>query len=136
MLTIKPNTIKFETQQDIIDYVTRGMCPTKKNFDAVMAQVRNPSTLPRDPETKDPYISPDVIPAADREVVAAVMERVYENRKWNRNVILGTAGVVGGVALLVMLRGHMKEKEKDDVVNLDEGVGECHFLTNENIDLD
>lgn len=106
--------LHFETQKDIIDYVSRGMCPTKENFNALMMQVRTPVIVtPDDPNNgKIVQIDPNAVTDENREVVAAIMERVYENRKWNRNMMI--AGTIGVIALgLLIHHGVSSSDEKD-----------------------
>lgn len=129
MVFVQPTMIRFENKQDIVDYVSRGVMPTKKNFEAVMAQVRYPTKGPRTQDPKRVYIEDGVIPAEDRELVAALMERVYENRRWNRNVALATIGGVAGIVLLGTLCSHASEKEgPHESITLKDDIGECHFL--------
>lgn len=115
MAIIRPERVVFESDADIIDYVSRGMVPTKRNFEKVMSKLLNPdeSDAPRvDGEVRIPqYLLMD----CDSETMEFVLRRVYENRVKNRNMALGAAGVVGGIVLLAMFSSHRKKKHDAEI---------------------
>ena len=118
MLIINPATIHFENQNDIVDYLTKGACPSRKNAQAVLARIMNPDTDPRDPETKNVYIGEHVVRPEDRELIAALMERVYENRRWNRNAAMIGMSTIALLWLTMFLQ-NAKENSTNDNVSAD-----------------
>lgn len=119
MLMPSVNELQFGSTQDIVDYTSRSFIPKKDEFEQVMIHLRHPDTTPRNPGTDSVYISADVVPATleEREAVAKVLERVYENRKRNRRNVLVTVGVIAGVVIggHIFLFSHRHQKEKDEL---------------------
>ena len=98
-----PERVIFEYKTDVIDYVTKGMVPTKKNFNQVMEKVRTPDVVKPD---QGVYIPDGLFLNSDRYSFEDIMQRVYKNRVRNRNIGLGVAGiVVAGVLIGCMFGG-------------------------------
>ena len=89
-MIIKPERIVFEDKRDVIDYVSRGMVPTRKNFERVMYKVR----CPDDEKSDDFYIPSRLFIDCDTDTMNEALQRVYENRVRNRNIALAITGVV------------------------------------------
>ena len=125
MILTKPENISFETQNDIIDYVCKGLPPRKQDFRKVVAAYRNPPAVdivdkdgkPINPNYKDEvYISPHAIPNNQeaKEAVSKTLDRVYVDRCRNRNIALGIAGITGLVALKCIFSGGCGKKDDED----------------------
>ena len=87
MITVNPEKILFEDQNDVIDFVAVGLPPTKKNFDKVIAAIGREEGLPKLPK--------ETISLSDDDL-KAVLNRVYEVNK--RNYTIG--GIVAGTIIL------------------------------------
>lgn len=120
MAIIKPERVAFETDVDIIDYVSRGMVPTKKNFEKIAYKLLNPDENDIPKIDDNVYISQDLLGYRDPETMEFVLRRVYANRVRNRNIAFGIAGAIGGIVLLSMLSSHRKKKHISDIeLNID-----------------
>ncbi|MDE7347490.1 MAG: hypothetical protein K2N48_12225 [Muribaculaceae bacterium] len=114
IMLMDPAKIGFENVCDIVDYTARGCIPSKDDFRAVMAKVRQPDVGIR-VDVKAPYIPSDIVPTSpeSRELLAQVLERVDEDRRKNRRdrniatAVLAVAGV--GVGLLIGGHHHHDE---------------------------
>lgn len=117
MSIISPEKVVFETESDLVDYVTKGFVPTKKSFEKVMSKMYNPNSDDevRDPNSNEVFIPGRVLLNCDRGTMDMVLRQVYANRVRNRNIILTTIGVIGGVMLIGAIRGGSKKKDADDV---------------------
>ncbi len=123
MILVKPGEISFETQNDIIDYITKGIPPRKHDFELVMSRFMNPDSDTNivdengnkisSKSKDDVYISPMAIPTdlKSRELLEKAMERVYANRCRNRNILLGIAGISGVIGLKMIKDNHNSKKE-------------------------
>lgn len=103
MAIMDPSKIKFENQGDVIDYVTKGIPPRKKDFDELMDSIRG---------TDDPanhvVIAPGIEFDMDEDAFINAMNRVYKNRCRNRNILIGASIVVGGVVIAALSSQHSK----------------------------
>ena len=89
-MLIDPTKVVFETKDDIVDYVSKGLFPpTQSQFDQVMHKVKNP-----DESTdcslgfrkgKEVIITNEVMSDEEKQILADVLTRVYGNRVQNRN---------------------------------------------------
>lgn len=115
MSIINPEKIVFETNVDIIDYVTRGLPPTKKNFEKVISKVINPD--PDENSTcevgKNVYIPGRLFFKCDNDTMEQALTRVYENRIHNRNMMLAAAGVVIAGIIFGSIKSNSKKKEDE-----------------------
>lgn len=111
MLLTKPDSIKFESKTDIVDYVTKGLPPTKKNFNTLMASVHVPTANANETKEGNVFIDENMFINCDQETFEEVMNRVYENRIRNRNISIG---VGAGVIVLALLGVHKHNKNEDD----------------------
>ncbi len=106
MFLAKPETIKFENTNDVIDYVAVGIPPRKKDFEKVIASLGKL-------EKKEgyPYIPPSVL-SIDKEDLQCVLQRVYEDNR--RNYAIG--GIIAGATLLTIgvIIAYNSSKKKDD----------------------
>lgn len=101
------NNLQFESQNDVIDYVTKGLPPKKKDFETLMDAVAT-----HDPSDVDPsrhvIIAPGVEFDMDEDALINAMRRVYKNRCRNRNILIGASIVVGGVVIAALSSQHSK----------------------------
>jgi len=115
MLLVKPENVVYETQYDIVDYVTKGLPPSRKNLNRVMATVYQPHSS-ESLQEKAPdviAISTDLFPSNNNDEFGLMLNRVYENNVRNRNFAI--AGIVGAFALGIFVGGSChKSKDKDD----------------------
>jgi len=115
-MMVLPKKVVFHNYKDIVDYVSKGLPPTKENFNQLMNQVRNPSTPEQvsNLKGKEVVIADTVIPSENaRALTADILERVYENRISNRNKIL----IIGGILLAVTgagIYGYCYYKDKKE----------------------
>ena len=108
MLT-KPEKILFESPSDIVDYVSKGMVPSGKNFERVMLKVRMPDDNNHEPDLKEVYIPERAMINCDSHTMEMALRRVYENRVRNRNITLALIGT----AAITLLLGSMGSKKND-----------------------
>lgn len=125
MLFIKPEDITFETQNDLIDYITKGLPPRKQDFQRVMHAYRNAgrqsvivdadgNQIVGDSSSNESInFSSNFCTDSRKEITDEILQRIYENQCRNRNTILITAGIVGLVGVKLLL-GHDNQKDKDD----------------------
>lgn len=125
MLFIKPEDITFETQNDLIDYITKGLPPRKQDFQRVMHAYRNSGRQSVIVDVDGKQIVEDSSSDGSikfignfgtdsrKEITDEILQRIYENQCRNRNTILITAGIAGLVGAKLLL-GHNSKKDKDD----------------------
>ena len=116
VMIIKADNIAFENKNDIIDYVSKGFVPTRKNFENVMHKVH----CPDNDNVKTPgniYVHENLFMDCDKEELEEVLRRVYNNRVRNRNFMLTTIGLV---TLGLFIKGRFdKDDEECDSSNCD-----------------
>lgn len=102
MLFIKPDAIVFEKHEDILDYVTLGVPPTRRNFDALMEAIHTTyDDVCIDDGSKDGeqdlILKKNIIPdEIDPDVYEEILRTTYHNR------IINTVGVsICGILLTV-----------------------------------
>ena len=109
---MKPEKIAFEYASDVVDYVSRGMVPTKKNFEKVINKVKNPDE--DDPTTtNEVYIPSRIFINCDKDTMDIALRRVYENRVRNRNIGIG---IIGAMAIGLLIGG-IASRSKDHEEN-------------------
>ena len=122
MMIVQPERIAFTEQDDIIDYVTKGLPPTKKNFEKVISKVKNPDNsgdfyYRNAPKAGVEVVINDyVVPYDQRDQLDHTLKRVYKNRIRNRNTILivGGLAVLGALGILIGGGGSSKNDDSDD----------------------
>ena len=99
-MLIDPKKVQFESKNDVIDYVTRGFIPPRReHFKQVMDKVKNPDPAGSNQSEKwgnEVTISEEKISEKEREELGDILPKVYENRVRNRTKFL----IGSGVALL------------------------------------
>lgn len=91
-----PKKIYFETEKDIIDYVSKGIVPSRKNFSKVINGVIFPDNeiSAKEKMGKDVVIKEGIIANEDKDAINRALNIVYDNRVKNRNLtILGMVGL-------------------------------------------
>lgn len=102
-MLMKPEKIAFEYANDVVDYVSRGMVPSRKNFEKIINKVKNPDE-DDSITTNEVYIPKKIFINYDKDTMDITMRRVYENRVRNRNIGIGIIGamvlglLIGGIA--------------------------------------
>lgn len=120
-MIIKPENIVFETTEDVVDYISKGLPPSKKNFNKVMDAWN--SSYDEYSEDDKPIAGIDVIIPVDAKMnidtdtFNEVCRRVYHDRIRNRNIALGIAGAVALGMLGFGVSKHKKNKEDEEVIN-------------------
>lgn len=86
-MKISIERIELENDKDIIDYVTKGLSPSKKNFQRLKAGISEGSIKLLDPNKNviQTSISPEVL------------EAVYNNKKRNEVIAL----ILGSIAVII-----------------------------------
>ena len=103
-MLVKPENVKFESLNDIIDYVGVNFPPTKDNYDKVVHKIIDPDENSVEDSNDKVVINKKVFERADNETVADVLDRVYENRVKNRNRLLLLSGAALAGALLAFFK--------------------------------
>ena len=118
-MIISPEKIVFENTTDIVDYVSRGMIPTRKNFEKVMLKVRCPDET--EVAEDEVYIPNRIFINCDENALNDALTRVYENRVRNRNITLAVVGIAA-LSLLIGKASSSKKKnsDSDDDINVDD----------------
>lgn len=128
-IMMDPSKLVFESDNDVIDYVTKGLIPPrKKNFDLVMSALKSYSENPIIEEGGAMYsysisddgkdISIKMKNIAHPDSLKECMERVQKNRTNNMKKVLIGAGVIS----ILIIGGHVKMIKKRD----DEISHSCH----------
>jgi hypothetical protein len=114
-MIINPEKMVFENTTDIVDYVSRGLPPTRKNFEKVMLKVRCPDS--EEHESNEVHIHERLFINCDNDTMTEALNRVYENRIRNRNITIAVVGIVAmGLIFGKMSNGkHKKHKDEEDV---------------------
>lgn len=85
----KVEMIKFETRNDVIDYVCKGLPPKKSDYEKLVTTIRCPK------EDDEIHIDSSVCNEIDVETFTKVLDRVYEDNVRNRNIMIGVSIVAG-----------------------------------------
>lgn len=117
MSMINPKKVAFETEKDVIDYVSRGLPPTKKNYREFINRVRCPLADLDDGTYNDMVGNTVIIEESlflncDKDTLERSLERVYENRRRNRNIALAAIGIVAGVLIIGATRSEKKDRSE------------------------
>ena len=121
-MLIDPKKVQFETQNDVIDYITKGFLPPRKeHFDKVIDKVRTPDNVDYayQQRGKEVVISENVISENDRKLIDSILTKVYENRIRNRNKLL--IGIGSAFALMTGLSIRNKRKAQRELENWKKG---------------
>lgn len=79
-MIIKPENIKFENTNDIIDYVTKGLPPIKKNYEKIIDKVMSPDSSQYVDNLNEVVLPEKIFGSTDNETLMHVLDRVYDNR--------------------------------------------------------
>lgn len=111
MIFVKPEKVYFENQNDVIDYVTKGLPPRKKDFDKVIGSIG----VEKKEEGK-PFI-PEAVLDMDASELKDVLHRVYEDNRKNYMIggIVAGSIIVGLVAALIIGGGDDKKSDNEEV---------------------
>lgn len=122
MSIIDPKKVVFETEEDVVDYVSRGLPPTKKKYKEFINRVSSPLS---DLDMDDSEIVGDTVIIreslflnCDKDTLQRSLERVYANRIRNRNIILTLAAVTAGAILFGSIKSsRCKDSDTDKKEN-------------------
>ena len=112
-----PKNINFESQRDVFDYVTKGLPPTKKNFETLKLAVNNPidDTIAKTYAGKQAAINSSIMSEEDIKVFKNALDVIYQNRiKNTKTTLLAFAGIFVAGLLIGGSTGAKMEKEKLD----------------------
>jgi len=104
IMTNNPRGTKFDTKEDIINYVTKTLLPPPKEyFNELIEKVRIPDARDDDNLSKkigkEVVIKDDVMTEEERKMMEQTLTTVYQNRVKNRNKLL----IVGGQLILTSI---------------------------------
>ena len=140
-MNIDFDKVRFESVADIVNYVTKGRIPSKKNFDALIEALSNSQgiVIPEgivDEQERNAFFINEV---RSRDQIKMILTQAYENRRKNRRTIitlaaiLGLGLITGGGAIAFSMGKH--SGSDTDVPSLPEGSSVPDSLPSEN-DLD
>jgi len=90
---MNPENIKFESTEDVIDYVTKGLPPTRKNYEKIVEKIIYPDDPNYPDNNKEVILSENIFKVTDNETFMHTLDRVYDNRINNlKNIAIG-AGI-------------------------------------------
>lgn len=107
----KVDTIKFESKEDVIDYVCNGLPPRKNDYEKLIHRI-NVS----EDEESEVYFTKNVR-IEDSNEFSEILNRVYKDNCRNRNVCIGAIviGVAfGTIAGLCKLVGSRNDDDKNE----------------------
>lgn len=116
----KPEKIKFETSDDIVDYISKGLPPTKRNYEKIKEAINTPIKIEITDEMLQKQdqvlITQPMVGTLDEDTFLKVCDRVYHNRVKERNLILMMVGigVLGALGF-----GIASNKKKEDEIEDD-----------------
>ncbi len=114
MIFVKPEKVYFENQNDVVDYVAKGLPPRKKDFDKVIGAIGAEKK-----EDGKPFI-PEAVLDMDADDLKDVLHRVYEDNR--KNYLIGgiVAGsiIVGLAAALIFGGGSEKKSDNNEEVEV------------------
>ena len=116
-MLVDPKKVCFESQDDVVDYVTKGFLPPlRKHFDQVMEKVDSPNPVGYEGRRgEEVLISETAIPEIDRKTLRKVMDKVYRNRVMNQN-----KAIIGFGSFLMLLGGMSIRRRKKREAQLEE----------------
>ena len=114
-MIIDPKNIVFENTKDVVDYISRGIPPTKKQYERVMYAVNHPLKKGQSLDGVDVVIyEEDIINWSNsnyvQDSVNAILDEVHRNRVRNAEIAIAT-----GLAIVLtgnIIRKKRKKKEK------------------------
>lgn len=112
---IKPERIKFENRNDIIDYVAKGVIPSKENYNKLSDGIRNPFKTQEELNEAKGYqsiIEDHALEGVSREDMSDILYQVYKDRITNRNNIIKIASAAAAVSVFSAISIKKKSKEK------------------------
>jgi hypothetical protein len=84
----KVEMIKFETQNDVIDYVCKGLPPRKADYERLKTTIRGTKV------DEKIHINPTVKESVDINTFTKVLDHVYENNVRIRDIFITVGGIV------------------------------------------
>lgn len=119
MAITDPRRIVFENENDVIDYVCKGLPPRKANFELVMNKIKFPDSYDETGgEAPNPgselYIPDSIFMDLDPDTMEAVLRRVYKNRCFHRNCTIGAIALITGAVILGCISGGNENKAPDN----------------------
>ena len=106
MILVQPEHVIFNSRQDIVDYVSKGLPPTKNNFIRLQQALYSPIDFngkehPPCEYGKDVIINKKVIDNIDIDEFNSILTRVYQNNVRNRNILIGL-GITAATIMFIM----------------------------------
>ncbi|MCM1233508.1 MAG: hypothetical protein NC489_25615 [Ruminococcus flavefaciens] len=129
MSMMDPKKVKFESQKDVIDYVTRGAPPRKKDFNALIDAIDTRDSVPEDLQEKPGtrvVIRPGLEFNMDDDALVTALNQIYINRCHNRKILMGAGMVIGAIVIAGGLHQHNRindleaeNKKLNDIIEND-----------------
>lgn len=110
----KPDKIKFESSMDVVDYISKGIVPTRRNFDDIIQKVRYPDEEGSTPVEGKPYMPRRIFINISNDEMIEVLDRVYKNRVRNRNIRISIASIITAGLLFCGISNHQSKKDDDE----------------------
>lgn len=107
---INPSKLVFEDKNDIVDYVSKGLPPKKKDLEKVIDAIHG---RPVDDPANEIVINPDLF-IIEPDEFEDVIRRIYENNCRKRNYMIAAACIAGVILIGAKIAKHAKEKKEQD----------------------
>lgn len=92
-MNIPPTDLVFETREDVVNYITRGIVPRREDADLLINEIRNPGSS---------VIKIEYAPNEEESaIVADVLEIAYDNIREMQRVAAIACGVSGVLGFLL-----------------------------------
>lgn len=101
----KVEMIKFETRNDVIDYVCKGLPPRKADYERLRTTIRGTKV------DEKIHIDPIVKESIDIDTFTKVLDHVYENNVRTRDIFI-TAGIVVASCIIKVIIELCKKNDK------------------------
>jgi len=112
---MNPAQIQFESQNDVIDYVTKGLPPRKKDFQSLMDAIEHRSPDDASVDKENPgsrvIIRQGIEFDMDDDALVNALNHIYKNRVHNRNILIGAGVVIGALVFMGGMKQHNRIKE-------------------------
>lgn len=111
-----PKKVTFNTPMDVVDYITKGAVPTKKNFELILNAIKEQGENPAIEDTAVNYDSVETWITQDESAeitdIVNILNRVYYNRRKNmiRRIPLYIAATAAGAVAGFILSTNSQKK--------------------------
>lgn len=114
-----PKKAVFTSVEDLVDYVEKGLPPTKSDFEQVIEKIKMPNSV-ADPTLlqktgKEVIVTDLVVKKGNAETIEAVLNRIYENRRSRYKtglIAVAVIGILGALAYFGIPKLNVGKKEE------------------------